>query len=107
MPKVNPPILDVELFPNSERLLVKADKDYIGKLVFDKPRHRIAMGFRRDWPRMNSMPEWFVAEADRIYTVTDVTSDSEDIYSGKKLQEGLPVTLKAKQEKVLCIIAQR
>ena len=54
-------------------VVMKAESEWSGKLVFDIPRHRIYMGFQHDWPRMNTMPEWFTVEPDREYVVKNVT----------------------------------
>ena len=77
-------------------LYMRSDKDYEGKLQFDIPRHRIYMGFKQDWPRMNSVPEWFTVEPDAAhkYTVRDADTKLARIVSGKALSEGLPVSLK-------------
>ncbi|MFO7975381.1 MAG: hypothetical protein R6V12_12185 [Candidatus Hydrogenedentota bacterium] len=76
-------------------LLLRADTDYEGKLQFDIPRHRIHMGFREDWPRMNAVPEWFTVEPDNThrYRVEDVDSGEVQVLTGKALSEGLPVKL--------------
>ena len=66
-----------------------------GKLVFDIPRHRIYMGFKHDWPRMNTLPEWFTVEPGKEYVVKNVASGSEKTYTGKQLHEGLPIELQA------------
>ena len=84
-------------------VVMKAEKDYSGRLVFDTPRHRTYMNFKHDWPRMNTMPEWFVVEAGKEYTVEDVESGTKKTYTGKQLSEGLPVELKGSVEKRLFI----
>ena len=60
------------------------------------------MGFKRDWPRMNTMPEWFTVEADRKYTVKTI-GGSEQTYTGTQLHQGLPVKLEAGKEKRLLV----
>ncbi|MEE8451052.1 MAG: hypothetical protein V3R99_04025 [Thermoguttaceae bacterium] len=82
-------------------VVMKARKDWSGKLVFDKPRHRVSMGFKRDWPRMNTMPEWFTVEADKNYVIKIAADGSEKTYSGKQLQDGLPIKLAAGEEMLL------
>ncbi|MDP6525205.1 MAG: hypothetical protein QGH15_13380 [Kiritimatiellia bacterium] len=85
------------------KLLVKSEKAYKGKLVFDFPRHREYMGFKKDWPRMNTIPEWFTVEADGEYKVSDITNGTGKTYRGKQLRDGLPVELKEREELVLRI----
>jgi len=70
-----------------------ADKAWQGKLVFDKPRHRVNLHMPIDYPRINQFPEWFVAEGGRRYTVRDLMAVKESARTGKELQDGLPVTL--------------
>jgi hypothetical protein len=85
-------------------VVMKAEKDWSGKLVFDIPRHRIYMGFKYDWPRMNTIPEWFTVEHDKKYIVKSITRGSQKTYTGKQLHEGLPVYLQAGEESHLLII---
>jgi hypothetical protein len=84
-------------------IVLKSDKSYSGKLVFDIPRHRIYMGFKHDWPRMNTLPEWFTVEPDKDYVVRNIASGLEKTYTGKHLHEGLPVELPAGEERLLLI----
>ncbi len=69
----------------------KTDKPYQGNLVFDIPRHREYMCFEKDWPRMNTIPEWFTVHPDRLYVVTDWASGTARTLTGKRLREGLDV----------------
>ncbi|MHC4504452.1 MAG: hypothetical protein ACYTFI_14190 [Planctomycetota bacterium] len=84
-------------------VVMKAAKNWAGRLVFDVPRHRVYMGFKKDWPRMNSMPEWFTVEADTTYVVRNVTDGSRRTFTGRQLSEGLPVDLRAGEERLLLI----
>ncbi len=74
-------------------LYLSSDRPYEGRLVFDIPRHRLHMGFQHDWPRMNTIPEWFTVEPDdqHHYTVTQVDVDEVQTVSGQTLREGYPV----------------
>jgi len=75
-------------------IVLNADKPYEGKLVFDIPRHRRYMGFKRDWPRMNTLPEWFTVEPDEMpYTVHDFAANTQRTVTGAALRKGLPVKL--------------
>lgn len=84
-------------------VVMKANEDWSGKLVFDIPRHRIYLGFKHDWPRMNTLPEWFTVELDQSYLVTDITNALRQTYTGQQLHTGLPVKLQASREKRLLI----
>ncbi|HUT37136.1 MAG TPA: hypothetical protein VNE39_26885 [Planctomycetota bacterium] len=70
-----------------------AAKPWEGKLVFDKPRHKLNMHMPMDYPRINQFPEWFVAEADRRYTIRNLATGKESARAGKELQDGIPVVL--------------
>lgn len=84
-------------------IVLKSERDWSGKLHFDIPRHRLYMGFKHDWPRMNTLPEWFTVEPDEQYVVKDLTTGTESRYRGAQLHDGLPVTLRAAQEQRLLI----
>ena len=81
-------------------IYMACDKPYEGRLEFDIPRHRLYMGFGRDWPRMNTVPEWFTVEPDETpYDVTTETTKSHTSrsYTGRQLHEGLPIKLQPGQ----------
>jgi hypothetical protein len=80
-----------------------ADEPWSGKLLFDKPRHKVQMGLPLDYPRINQFPEWFTADAETHYTVRDLNARTEAAYSGKQLHEGIPVTLKTRTERRLIV----
>lgn len=84
-------------------LVMKSDKPWSGKLCFDIPRHREYMGFAKDWPRMNTLPEWFTVETGRQYTVWDLDSGEKTTRAGKELHEGLDITLPAGVQRRLAI----
>jgi hypothetical protein len=84
-------------------IVMKSDQPWSGKLCFDIPRHREYLGFTQDWPRINTLPEWFTVEAAQRYTVSDLESTSGKTYTGKQLSEGLPLQLVARQEKHIVI----
>jgi hypothetical protein len=73
-------------------ILLTSGEPYEGKLVFDIPRHRHYLGFKQDWPRMNTLPEWFTVEPDDTrYTVHSVIDNTSRTITGAELREGLPV----------------
>jgi hypothetical protein len=78
-------------------IVLKSDRPYAGKLVFDIPRHREFIGFQQDWPRMNTVPEWFTVEPDEAhpYTIENADTGESEVYTGKSLREGLPARLDA------------
>jgi hypothetical protein len=81
-------------------LVLQADKAWSGRLLFDIPRHRLYMGFRRDWPRMNTVPEWYTVEPGKVYTVQGLPGGPQRV-TGKQLHTGLPVTVEKNQKLTL------
>jgi hypothetical protein len=74
---------------------LKADKPWKGTIIFDIPRYREYMGFSKDWPRMNTLPEWFTVEPGSRYAVNDIAAGSRKIYTGAELRNGLAVEIPA------------
>jgi hypothetical protein len=79
-------------------IILSSPEAWSGTLVFDTPRHRSQMGFKRDWPRMNTMPEWFTVEADHRYLVQRGEDGTAATHSGEELAQGLKLELEAGQE---------
>jgi len=73
---------------------IRSPEEYRGRLEFDAPRHRLYMGFRRDWPRMNTLPEWFTAEPEARYRVREIESGRETVRTGRQLSFGCTVELR-------------
>jgi hypothetical protein len=78
---------------NGLAVIIKTKKDFKGKIFFDIPRHKYYMGFEQDWPRMNTLPEWFTVEPDdtHFYMIENIDTKRTRIISGKSLSKGLPV----------------
>jgi hypothetical protein len=70
-----------------------ADRPYRGRLVFDRPRHKLNMHLPTDYPRINQFPEWFTVEDGRKYVLHDATSAEQRELSGAELTAGVPVEL--------------
>lgn len=75
-------------------LILAADEPWSGRVLFDKPRHKVNMHLPLDYPRINQFPEWFTTDAARRYTVRDLAAGTEKTFSGADLQAGLPVDVK-------------
>jgi len=91
--------------PSGDGLVVAigAKKDYQGKIVFDIKRHKHYVRFAKDWPRMNTLPEWYTVELEKSYKVTDLRSGKAVTYTGRQLHAGLPIRLKATETATLCV----
>jgi hypothetical protein len=88
-------------------IVIRADKPYKGELQFDIPRHRLYMGFKKDWPRMNTMPEWFTVEPEKEYLLKNITTSSRNRHTGKQLHKGVPIDLQAGKEQCLMLSSYR
>lgn len=84
-------------------LVIRSDEQWSGKLCFDIPRHKEYMGFAKDWPRMNTLPEWFTVEPNATYVVDGVDTGKSKTITGQELSQGLPIQLNAGQEKHLVV----
>lgn len=71
-----------------------ADQPWEGRLVFDRPRHRVNMKLPMDYTRINQFPEWFTVEAGARYAVSRSGGESS-VHSGEELSGGIPVRLEA------------
>jgi len=84
-------------------VVLRAGEAWRGTLVFDVPRHREYLGFKRDWPRMNTLPEWFTVEPEELYAVKGLPGGTREL-SGKELHEGLPVAVDSGEELRLTVV---
>ena len=86
-----------------------AQADWQGKLLFDTPRHRGVWNLPFEYPRLNGAPEWYVVDPEpelgnepgNTYLVTNLDTGETNVYSGRELVDGLPVTLGGSQDNVL------
>jgi hypothetical protein len=76
-------------------LTISSEKGWKGILNLDKKRHLEFMHLPLDWPRINQFPEYFTADKEKEYTITSNFSPKDQKISGKELQNGLPVKIKA------------
>ena len=93
---------------NGIKVYLKSVEAWTGGLKFDLQRHRLQMGMPVDYPRINQFPEWFTSDASTQYKVqvfkefydkkrrhnaVSKKGDESKTYSGKALQDGIPVSL--------------
>ncbi|TKJ34299.1 MAG: hypothetical protein CEE38_18525 [Planctomycetes bacterium B3_Pla] len=84
-------------------VIVEAAREWEGKIIFDIPRHKHYMGFEKDWPRMNTLPEWFTVELDGTYRITHIRTGKTQDYTGRELHDGLELKLEAAERTTLRI----
>jgi len=80
----------------SVAVVLTADEPWEGRLEFDIPRHRLWLGFQHDWPRMNTLPEWFTVDPERKYPVRTAAGIIA-MPTGKELHEGYAFWATAQQ----------
>jgi len=77
-------------------VVLQAQRPWQGKLQFDFPRHRVFWRMKHDWPRMNTLPEWFTVETEKTYRVADARGRVQHC-SGRQLRDGLAVSVAAEE----------
>ena len=77
-------------------LVLNANTDWDGRVVFDTPRWREYFNMPLDYPRLNKWPEWFAAEPDADYSLTGLLGDR--VVKGRELSAGLSVRLASGQQ---------
>ena len=96
-------IIGAEKTGNETYLVLTAQNNWEGKLVFDTPRHKTILNLPIDYPRINQFPEWFVAEDGKDYSLVSSHKELNRNYSGKELVEGIPLKINAGEQLVLLI----
>jgi len=75
---------------------LSADSAWTGSIQVDRPRHKDFFNLPADWPRINSFPEWAVADSVKIYTVTNLSEGITNSYFGHELtNNGVSCTLES------------
>lgn len=90
-------VFGAEIVGDELKLAIKAEKDWKGRVIFDKKRHKAVMKMPIDWPRINQFPEWFTVEEGCKYKV------GEKVYSGLALQDGIEVSLRAGEQRNITV----
>jgi hypothetical protein len=70
-------------------VVMTAKQPWKGTLEFDIPRHRHFFRWQHDWPRMNTLPEWYTVASERDYIVRGLATDNETTHTGRQLSAGL------------------
>ena len=85
------------------KISISTRRGWKGKIIFDSPRHQTIMKMPLDWPRINQFPEWFTAKSEKHYAVHDLIYNAKKIYTGKQLQQGLPINMERGSERHLLV----
>lgn len=86
---------------NALLISLTSDKDWTGRLHFDKPRHTLNLKLPIDYPRINQFPEWFVVDDRVTYQV------GERSFNGAQMQSGIELNLVKDREIRLRVQALR
>jgi len=81
-----------------------AERAWRGRVVFDRPRHKVQMKLPLDYPRINQFPEWFVVEAPRRYAVRDLAAAAPKRHAAEEMSKGIEVDLAPGVEKRLVVV---
>lgn len=72
---------------------VIADQPWEGRLIFDRPRHKLLMRLPLDYTRINQFPEWFTVQSNARYAVKMGPGRTLG-RTGAQLAKGIPLKLK-------------
>jgi hypothetical protein len=82
-------------FNNNElKVAVSCGSTWIGKIRFDSPRYEDKMHLPVDYPRINQYQQWFTVYPGMKYLVSFVQTGRSQIFEGKDMIDGLPVSVK-------------
>ena len=88
-------IFGATLQADTLKITILADRQWTGKIIFDKPRHKTNMNMPLDWPRINQFPEWFTLQPDKQYVLHEFNPVwRQATVTGRDLQEGISLALK-------------
>ena len=96
-------IIGAEKSGSETYIVITAEKEWKGKLVFDSERHKTILNLPIDYPRINQFPEWFTAVNNELYTVQSSQKKLTKKYTGVELLNGIPLELEAGENLVLVI----
>ena len=99
----NDVIIGAEKFGDETYIVITAENDWSGKLVFDSQRHKTILNLPIDYPRINQFPEWFTAKDDEEYSIVSSQKEIKRTYSGEDLLNGIPINLNSGEQLVIVI----
>ena len=92
------PALCLGALRQGEKLLlaIRSDQPWKGRVIFDRPRHRLHLNLPFNYPRLNEFPEWFIAEPNSTYQLTPRTG-KKLVKTGAQLADGVFFSVKASE----------
>lgn len=86
--------LGTEKIDEGYLIYISADNSWMGKLFFDRPRHKEIFNMPIDYPRINQFPEWFTVDKDKDYMISFYGEEKSGIVlSGSNLINGFSIKL--------------
>ncbi len=76
------------------KIALTAEKDWEGKITFDRPRHRLILNLPSNYARLNEWSEWFTVESNRRYQVK-AGNARPAVRTGAELAQGWPLSFNA------------
>lgn len=83
---------------NTLLISLSADRPWNGRILFDRPRHKVNFHLPLDYPRINQFPEWFVVEDAGIYRMENLSDGKIREHKGTEMARGIEVSLPAHTE---------
>jgi hypothetical protein len=74
-------------------LSLTSDQPWTGRVIFDRPRHKLLMHLPLDYSRINQFPEWFTLDSDACYGLKSGDQPTHET-TGTQLAEGILIELK-------------
>jgi len=96
-------IIGAEKTNDETYIVINADNEWSGKLVFDAQRHKTILNLPIDYPRINQFPEWFTANEGEEYSIVSSQKELSRKYFGEQLLNGIPIQLKAGEKLIVAI----
>jgi len=95
--------IGAEKYGDETYIVITAEKEWQGKLVFDSQRHKTILNLPIDYPRINQFPEWFTAKEGEEYSVVSSQKSISGNYSYKQLLDGISLKVAAGEKLIISV----
>jgi hypothetical protein len=96
-------IIGAEKSGDETYIIITAEKEWQGKVVFDSQRHKTILNLPIDYPRINQFPEWFTAKEGEDYSIVSSNKLVSGKYSHQQLLSGISLKLAAGEQLIVAI----
>jgi hypothetical protein len=87
-------------------LHIATASNWDGIVKFDPPRYETIWNLPFEYPRLNGSPQWFIADPDQVYVVTNLNTGDEVTHTGQQLADGIPLSLGETNSTVQLLVKQ-